>query len=296
MEPVQASVAGNDEPFEPCPTPLSWQDVLRQFKSLSDQRTVNIDGAVVTLRSIGTGPPLYLLSGLTGDSDLLSLSVWLIRETHQCVLLEFPTDFRPKSPDEIGALLLAIAEANGHRTFSVFSTGFGCVAALTAMRIAPQRITAAILHGAFARCELSVFERTAAAVGRFLPGAIGSIPGVKRIFSQNHRPWFPPFDESRWSFAESNLSATPISGLARRASILSDFDFSAQLDRLKTPILLVRCEGDSPIQVTAQDQLEQSIPGVSVEWLHTCGRLPFLTHPHRLKRIVLDFLAKHSGT
>lgn len=293
MEPVPSTVENNDEPFEPCPTPLSWQDVVREFVEQSDQWTTTVDGVSVSGRSIGDGPPLYFVNGLTGDMNLLSLTVWLVKEEYKCVLFDWPDNFKPASADALTDLLIGIADHHGDEKFSIFSTGAGCVPTFAVMQQRSARVHKAILQGGFAKCELSFVERAAVSVGSVFPGLIGALPGVTRILQQNHRPWFPPFDTSRWSFAEQNLGCTPVSRLARIASVLKTFDFTDKLSDLTTPTLLVRCEGDSPIQVTAQDKLEASIPGVSVEWLHTCGRLPFLTHPHRLKRILLDFLSDH---
>ncbi len=293
MEPVQANVVDNEEPFEPCPTPLSWQDVLREFRAQSESWTVDLDGRSVSGRSIGEGPPLYFLNGLSGNLDLYSLTVWLLREDYRCVLFDYPTGLR--SASDLPALLFAIADKFQHETFSVFSTGAGCMTAFAAMKQS-SRINKAIVQGGFANCRLSLTERIASSLGAWCSGKLGSVPGAIRILRQNHRPWFPPFDESRWSFAEENLAGTPIARLAGMAGLLKKFDCRDSLADIAPRTMLVRCEGDSPIQVEAQDKLEQAMPDVPVQWLHTCGRLPFLTHPHRLKRIVLDFLSDVSGS
>ncbi|MFK7818749.1 MAG: alpha/beta fold hydrolase [Planctomycetaceae bacterium] len=290
MESVQASVADNDEQFEPCPTPLSWQDVLRQFGEQSQRWSVTVNEAEVHGRTIGEGPPLVFVNGLMGDLHLQSLTVWVLKEEFRCVLFDWPSKLPQTSPAALADYVTSVANEHAGDQFSIFSTGAGCMAALHVMQRYPDRIRKAILHGAFAKCDLSFPERLAARFGSFLPGTLGWLPGVVRILQQNHRPWFPPFDQSRWSFAEANLSSTPISRLSRLSLMLKQFDFTADLESLKTPLMLVRCEGDSPLQSSAQDQLEAKLPHAEVEWLHTCGRLAFLTHPHRLKKIVKSFL------
>ena len=295
MEPVQTPVANNDEPFEPCPTPLSWQDVVRQFVDQSEQWSATIDGLELNGRSIGEGPPLYFVNGFMGDMNLLSLTIWLMSEEFRCVTFDWPNDFRPRDAHAFANVLMSVANQQSHETFSVFSTGAGCIATLAAMLKQPERIQRCVLHGGFAKCELSVTERAAMVAGSVFPGLIGALPGVTKILQQNHRAWFPPFDTSRWTFAEQNLGSTPVKRLARMATVLKSFEFTDRLDQIATQTLLVRCEGDSPIQEKAQNLLEKSISGVSVEWMHTCGRLPFLTHPHRLKKILLNFLSEPSA-
>ena len=43
---------------------------------------------------------------------------------------------------------------------------------------------------------------------------------------------------------------------------MKGFDFVSRLSSIEKPTLLVRCEGDSPRQVAAQDELEKQIRGV----------------------------------
>lgn len=294
MDPVQSKVVNNDEQFEPCPTPLSWQEVLKQFGEQTERWSIDVDGTDVHGRTIGTGPPLLFVNGLLGDLHLLSLTVWVLREEFQCILFDWPDNLSGTAPDSLSKYLFAVADTHGVDRFSLFSTGGGCMAAFHAMRQQPDRIDKAVLHGAFSKCELSFSERVFAACGSVLPGRLGWLPGAVRILQQNHRPWFPPFDSSRWSFAEANLSTTPIRRLAKLSSVMARFDFTDHLGALETPLMLVRCEGDSPLQSKAQDILQADIPNANVEWLHTCGRLAFLTHPHRMKKIIKAFLQNES--
>ena len=291
MQPAPTTVKDNEEPFEPCPTPLAWQDVVNKCAEDSSRFEVSVGGETVTGWTIGTGDPLYFVNGLLGSSQLYSLTAWLMRENFQCVLFDLPGSFAPGTNGEnYGRGLAAIAEQLGHSRYSLFTTGAGCVAAFDRLFSKPESIERVVLQGGFAKCRLSFAERVVASIGSFCPGRVRSIPGALNILRQNHRPWFPPYDHSRWAFAETLLGDSSMKGLARRAKLIPSFDIRPRLSELHTPTLLVRCEGDSPIQVEAQDLLEKSIPGVAVEWLHTCGRLPFLTHPHRLKKILNNFL------
>ncbi len=289
MQPVPATVSDNEEPFEPCPTPLAWQQVVDQCAQQRTTFSVRVADQVVQCWSLGDGPPLYFVNGVLGSSQLMSLTSWLMKDSCRCVLFDLPNGF-PSSTRSDAPILSAIAEHFGDERFSIYSSGLGCVTAFERLLNNPETIERIVLQGAYLRCPLSVSERVAAAMGKWIPGVIGSVPGAINMLHRSHFPWFPPYDTSRWVFAANELAGTRTKTLGRRIGALKGFDFSSQLQSVETPTMLVRCEGDSPLQVAAQDELERTLPGVSVEWLHTCGRLPFLTHPHRLKKILQAFL------
>src|SRR5262245_6213534 len=46
---------------ESCPPPLEWQDVLREFHRQADSWYLDRQSHRITGRTIGSGPPLYLL-------------------------------------------------------------------------------------------------------------------------------------------------------------------------------------------------------------------------------------------
>lgn len=292
--PPPSAASASDEVHEPCPTPLAWQQVVRQVAERASDRAIDYNGHCIRARSIGEGPPLYFINGLLGDSELFSLTAWVLREEFSCILFDAP-GFVPDSVRSAANAFQAMTDALGHAKFSVYSAGVGCITVFGVLQEFPERLQAAFLQGAFARCRLSLAERLAASVGSRCPGTLASVPGSARILRQNHAPWFPPFDVSRWSFAEQNLLSTPIRDVAQRTRLLGKFDCRSLLPQITVPTMLIRCEGDSPIQVRAQDELEAGLPSAGTEWLHTCGRLPFLTHPHRLKAIVKGFVAENAS-
>ncbi len=290
-----AELCAPDPEAEPCPTPLAWHQVVAEFEEVSQSFRARCCGTDIHGRMIGAGPPLYFINGLLGDLRLFSLLAWLLRDEFRCVLYDLPDPFQPRDPANFGRLLLELADHNDDATFTVYSAGFGCVSALTAMSAAPARIRAAVLQGGFARCRLSVTERFLASVGSYCGFPIGAVPGVSRILEENHRSWFPPFDESRWTFASEQLEATATRALARRASVLKRFDMTSVLPELTSPTLLVRCDGDSRLQASAQDQLEAGLPNVQAERLPVASGLAFLTHPHRIRKLLRPFAQPDPG-
>ncbi|MDB4638087.1 hypothetical protein OAF24_04225, partial [bacterium] len=55
-------------------------------------------------------------------------------------------------------------------------------------------------------------------------------------------------------------------------------------------MLIIRAEGESPAQTKAADKLSHTVSQAQTEWLHTSGQLAFLTHPHRLGKLINEFL------
>ena len=76
---------------------------------------------------------------------------------------------------------------------------------------------------------------------------------------------------------------------AQRAAALQSFDVRPQLPSVTQPVLLVRTEGEGRVAARCHDELQAALPTVQSEWLHTCGQLPHLTHPHRLAKLLKPF-------
>lgn len=110
-----------------------------------------------------------------------------------------------------------------------------------------------------------------------------------RIQQQNHRRWFPPFDSTRWEFYSDNVGACPVAEAALRARVAGGVDLGPSLPAARVPTLLLQTEGDGSTALAAQQPLLTALPDVRVETLDNTGRLPHLTHPHRLVKSLRAF-------
>ena len=278
---------------QPCPTPLQWQQVLASFRSQADEFTVVRAGRTFHGRALGEGHPVYFLNGLGGTHELFALTAWLLRDVFRCVLFDSPSPSRAASPENAASALsqltsdlLATADLHGHASFSLYATSFGSLVALDAMRQAPQRIERAVLQGGFARLRLSPFERMLLSLGRLLPGRLKHLPLRNVIQIQSHRPWFPPFDDTRWQFFSQDTGGVPLRLLARRAAALPGCDLRPSLPHIAAPVLLIRGEGEGRVSAAAHEELKAGLPNAQSEWMAGCGHLPYLTHPHRLVKLL----------
>ncbi len=292
-----AAPTDEDSSAEPCPTPLAWHEVANEFHEESDPWKINRDGFEIQGATIGSGPPLYFLNGMAGSYDLFALTVWLLRDDFRCTVFNYRKPLlnhkrrRSVSIRDYSDDLIAIADYHNDTRVSLFATSFGSVVALDAMLNHAQRIDRVAIQGGFAHLPLTIWERIAARCSRIMPGALHQVPIRQSVQSLNHRMWFPPFDETRWQFFLDDTGATSISALASRAGILSRLDLRPKLDSIQHRVLLIESEGEGRITSKCHKELKTNLRNTSCEFLHTTGHLPYLSHPHRLTKLLKDFLA-----
>jgi pimeloyl-ACP methyl ester carboxylesterase len=277
-------------PREGCPPPLPWQQVLSAFHEQSLDWHTDTPAGRINGRVWGEGPTLVMLNGLGGSHELFALCVFLLKANCRCVLLDYPAGRRVTWPRLTDSINEVVAEFAGSEGCHLFGTSFGSALALeTALRLGSQ-IRSLTLHAAFAHLPLTIFERAAAGLVRWFPGRAQSLPLWRGLQERSHRLWFPPIDPTRWWFYLDNAGQTPVAELARRFAMLRRFDARSRLNQLGTPTLLLHVEGEGEIQSRCRDELAALLPNARTEFLHTTGLLAFLTHPHRLAKLIREFV------
>jgi len=281
------------EAQEPCPTPLNWRQVLDEFRA--QRCAVEIPGnASLTVWTIGSGQPLYFLNPACGDHEQFTLLAWLLRDEFQCVLFDEPAARLSGAPDlaleRLASTPLAIADELGHEQIDLFAPAFGGLVALQTMLSAPQRIESAVLVGVYAGRSLTAFERGLLFWGRWVPGRLSVLPGWSSILTQNHRLWFPPFDDTRWQFLVDNFGGTPIRQVANRLDLAGHVDLGPRLSEITAPVHLVETEGAGRVVTELQRHVADLVSSATVHAVDTTGQLPYLTHPHRVAKLVRSAL------
>ena len=277
-----------------CPTPLAWQQVLAEFRGQRRAVPFSFGGEQHVAWAFGAGRPVYFLNPAGGDCEQFALTAWLLREDCECVHVDYPplhwNDGAEGGLRKLAGAVDAAAAALGHERIPLVAAGFGGLVALELMSSRPERVDCAVLVCGFARRALTLVERGLLAWGRALPGLMQVVPGWRAVMQQNHRPWFPPYDHSRWQFLLDNYGETPVRQHCRRLSLSGQVDLRPRLPHIQQPVLLVRTEGEGPVSSAHQEELEARLPNAQSEWLHTTGLLPYLTHPHRMAKLVKTFL------
>lgn len=276
---------------EGCPPPLQWQQVLAAFREQCTDWHSDTPAGRISGRVWGEGPTLVMLNGLGGSHELFALCVFLLKANCRCVLLDYPTGRRVTWPRLTNSIAEVVEEfAAGSDGCHLFGTSFGSALALEAALRLESRVRSLTLHAAFAHLPLTVFERAAAGIVRWMPGRVQSLPMWRGLQERSHRLWFPPIDPTRWLFYLENAGQTPIAELARRFGMLRRFDVRPRLAQLATPTLLLHVEGEGETQARCRDELASLLPNARTEFLHTTGLLAFLTHPHRLAKLIREFV------
>ena len=285
-----------DAAGEPCPTPLVWRQVLTAVHEQREEFTFAWGGRELHGATLGSGRPLYFLGPIAGGWELFALTACLLREEFRCRLIELPElRYAADAATYVtasGDAVTAAADSLGDQTVALFGASLGGTIALQTLAMYPERFEAAVLIGTAARRRLTLMERAMLIWGGLLPGRLRQLPGWKRVLEQNHRHWFPPFDQSRWQFLLQNLGETPIALAARRQSVLGGVNLREQLPGITQPVLIVRTEGEGRILTEHQKELQQGLPSAEVEEMRNAGQLPYLTHPHRVAKLVRRFLVE----
>lgn len=290
-----APAVGTDAPAPTadgsCPPPLAWAEVVGEFHRQSEPWYLDRQEYRLSGRMIGSGPPIYFLNGFAGTHELYSLLVWLLRDEFRCVLIDYPSRAgRRQTLDELADDLVAVADTCHDRSFDLFAAAFGSLVGLNAMHRHPDRIRRTVLVAGFANRRYSRIERMLIGLGRYASLPLARCPLRPAIQLQNHRRWFPPFDTTRWDFFSGNTGATRLVELAQRAALARDTDLRCVLPEIRQPVLLVRSEGDGQVLEACSQVLAELLPDVRIEPMHGTGQIPFLTHPHRLAKLMRPFL------
>lgn len=278
-----------------------WQDVRREYLEQAQHRQLDSPAGRLAIRSWGTGPALYLLPGLTAPAELMCLLVWLLRTDYRCVTVELDrsddSGNRTAGPATLEAdvtRLIAAADVLGDQQFSLFGADVGAACGLLSASRFPQRVDRLVLLQGFLRRRVSFLERQLARWCAWSRQPLAKFPRREFLQMQNHRRWFPPFDGTRWQYFLDASGTMPLREIGRRGLAVAKFDLRSAAARISAPTLIIRTEGDGQIADACNSELLRVLPRASEEWLHNTGQLAYLTHPHRLAKLIKAFVVKHA--
>jgi pimeloyl-ACP methyl ester carboxylesterase len=288
---------------EACPPPLSTVDVFESFER--DGTAWELETPQGTLHgwTMGQGPAIYFVNGLEGTSELFRLLAWLLREEFRCVMFDpvAPSPRAARSLTDVAQVsevqqLFADADGHGDERFVAYGSGFGGWTALAAMLANPSRFRGAVLQAAYALRQFKLFERFLLFLGKRSKRQCEDVPGWRGIFEQNHRLWFPPFDKARWELFYHLAGRVEVSDIVRRASVMRKVKLLSRLSEIKVPVLSLKSEGQGRMRIDLQQHMETSLPTCRAEYLKDSGMIPHWTHPHRVAKLVREFMATLGGS
>lgn len=276
---------------EACPPPLMWQDVRQEYLAQSERREIASRYGTIAVQIQGTGPALYFLPGFSTPAELYCLLVWLLRDEFCCVVVEHGSS-GAKSMSDQADLLADAAHGLGDEVFSIFGANFGAAWGLATAQRYPERVSRLMLQQGFLRRRLSTFERLLGWMCGRSRRTLAELPYREAVQTQNQRRWFPPFDETRWNYFLETSGVLSLKELSGRAAAISRFNLIPQAAEIRTPTLVIHTEGDGAVAEACNLEMERLLPHVKSEWLHNTGQLAYLTHPHRLAKLMRTFCSE----
>ena len=278
--------------LEPCPTPLNWVDVVTAVESECQRISVQLENGEMLATVYGTGPALYFIGGATGSARLFALTAYLLREEYTCVMVAAATwTAKPRALlDQTAEAICRLANSLGHARIDLYAADFGCHVALSLMKNHPDRVGHVILQGPVIRQPTRARERFFYRIGRRLTRPMSTLPGWLRIQQLNHQGYFPPFDPTRYQFLLDELGSTPVGEVSERLIASSQADWSDLVPKIRTPVLVLRCEGEGLSLAKLSEEFAASLPGCQSEPFPLAGHYPYLTHPNRLVKVIKQFM------
>ena len=277
---------------EPCPTPLNWVDVVTAVESECQKISVQLENGEMLATVYGTGPALYFIGGATGSARLFALTAYLLREEYTCVMVAAATwTSKPRALlDQTAEAICRLANSLGHARIDLYAAGFGCHVALTLLKNHPERVGHVILQGPVIRQPTLARERFLHRLGQRLSRPMSTLPGWLRVQQQNHQGYFPPFDPTRYQFLLDELGASPVGQVSHRLIAASTADWSEVVPETKTPVLVIRTEGEGLALAKLSEEFATCLPNCRSEPFPLAGHYPYLTHPNRLVKTIKQFL------
>uniref|UniRef100_A0A7C2JZN4 Alpha/beta hydrolase n=1 Tax=Schlesneria paludicola TaxID=360056 RepID=A0A7C2JZN4_9PLAN len=293
-----STIAAQVVPPEGCPPPLRCRQVAENWHAVATPWS--LPGSPLGTQGTvgGTGTPLYFLNAFGGCAELFTLTAWLLREDVRCVLLDWsaPTDRRRMTLDDFAADVLAVADLLGDQQLAVYGATFGAAVAARLAATHPDRVSSVILQGAWEQRRLSVGERLLAWWHRRSTQSLSTWAHRAEFQAANHRVWFPPLDPDRWAWFLETTGTIPLALMAAQARALDRVNLAADHARLACPTLLLATEGDGPTSLGVQQRIAAAHPRFRYEYQHSTGQHPYLTHPHRLVKLLKSQLLNGSGS
>jgi pimeloyl-ACP methyl ester carboxylesterase len=260
-----------------------------------------VNGTEIYHEIHGTGPPVLLVMGATGDAGHFDKIADLLAGEFTVLTYDRRGNGRSPRPDgwtttsveEHADDAAALLDALGLAPAAVFATSSGAVFTLELMVGHPQAVRGAILHEPALYALFDDPTETGHAIAAVVSEgmASGGPPAALERF------WRFVAGDANWDNLAGGLRRRMLASadtyLAERAAIASYLPNGETLNALALPIQVLISEQSRPIFHEPACRLVQRL-NVPVSWTpgsHT----PYLDHPDELVRTIRPFLRQVSG-
>lgn len=280
----------------PCPAPADFRRELSLYDARAKVGRWHGPRYRMTFRTLGQGPPLFLVPGIASTYRIYALLANRLSERFTTILYEYPGD----QPHD-GANLAEIGHADlvedlfgllDHlkieRAF-LAAISFGSTVALRALHRRPRRFLRAAMFGGFAHRRIALLERLVLRGAAMAPGTLRRLPLRRAVLTYNCKLDFPSVIEDRFPFFLEQNGLTPIKALAHRARLLVDLDLRHILPSVNSEVLLIQGNEDRIVPRRDFDLLKAELRTAESVILPTVGHQAQLTHAELLARLIGDW-------
>ncbi|MFO0929760.1 MAG: alpha/beta fold hydrolase [Gemmataceae bacterium] len=241
----------------------------------------------------GDGPPLVLVPGLAGGTQLVGplarqlarhfqVISYQLRGEDDCFALRRRFGFADLVDD-----LCEFLDWFGLEQPAVMGVSFGGLVALELAIRRPGRMQSLLLQGVGARFERGLVQEVAGLVLARYP-----LPAGNPFFNQFFNLFFGSRQQPGplFEFVTHQCWHTDQSVMAHRFQMVEQVDFRGRLGRVRVPTLLMAGDRDTLVSAKALKEIAQQVPQSVAVQVPGCGHLAFVTHPERIAAEVRTFL------
>ena len=246
----------------------------------------------------GTGTDLLFVPGLGDDHATWNPQIEFLRAFRRCIAFDPPGcgESHAVSPDALSIpflsrMALALLDNLEIETCAVVATSLGGLVALELVASAPQRVSALVLHSTWAQPD-RYLQRVLRLLGElYRAETIKPFAQFAALVSFSRKTF-----EARRELAETveNISSLSIPPEVFRSYVRAGLSYSAinKLEQVKCPTLIICGEEDVIAPPRFSKEIQERIPGSSLEILPLCGHAARVEEPDYFNKMVLDFLSR----
>jgi aminoacrylate hydrolase len=255
------------------------------------------DGATLGYRVEGSGSDVLLVTGLGGTAAFWAPIVARLKDRFRVIT----TDARGIAGSTRGTVTVdidrlsldcfAILDAVGSKRVAIVGHSTGGVIAQTMGLMQPERISGLGLSGTWAKADTYMHGlfRSRLEVLRKLPQEYA----VGTLFVGYPAGWL----KDNWQAHDVALKAYPATKeaqdiVAERIAAILAFDRSAEIGRLKMPVLVNGAEDDQIVPAYLQRELAAAIPGAKLQMLQSGNHFYPLTRTAEFTEVLGGWLGR----
>jgi pimeloyl-ACP methyl ester carboxylesterase len=281
----------------PCPAPADFRAEVLRYDDMAQVGHWDGPRYRMTYRTLGQGPPLFLIPGIASTYRVYALLLNRLAEHFRTIVYDYPGEnpgdgarlSRITHDDLVDDLFGLIDHMNVGRAFLV-GLSFGSTITLKALHREPRRFPRAALQGGFAHRTFTLAERWALRLGRFVPGTVGRLPLRRIVLTYNNRTEFPALLNDRWEYYLEENGLTPIRSMAHRVDLLTTMDHRSILPAIPTEILLLQGNEDRIVPRRDFEVLKAALPKAEAVIMPTVGHQPHFTHAEMMAQLIHQWL------